>query len=236
MTFRFGRAYRFPTNPEYYWWYSGYQPAGRKDLTSEKASQYEIELDQQLGKDVNLLVRGYYYEVDDYIRTIFGYKPSRVVYNIDEVQFKGVELEIEYNVSPTVRLWANYTRQETEKEGDVLDQSMSLTDELPELPKDKINIGVSYGRKDGIRAELSMRYVDERHVVGGDPTKPGGSYLAEMDSYVDVDLRFSYPIRGGENGAEIRLEVAGENLLSEDIEEDYGYPMPGATVMVGLSA
>ena len=101
---RVGRAYRFPTNPEYYWWYAGYQPDDRQDLTSEKAAQYEVELRQDLAAGLSLVARGYYYRVRDYIRTIFGYKPSRVVYNIDRVDFGGLELEARYDITSTLRL------------------------------------------------------------------------------------------------------------------------------------
>jgi len=231
-----GQAYRFPTNPEYYWWYSGYQPSARKDLTSEKADQYELELTQRLTEKLSVLVRGYHYEVDDYIRTIFGYRPSRVVYNIDQVDFTGVELEASYAFTPTLNVSANFTHQRTKKHGDVLDNSTVLADDLPELPDNKANLMLAYGHDKGLKAEIKVGYVDRRWSTQGDLTSVGGSYLAEMDGYFDVDARISYPLYQGQADREVRVELAADNLLDEDIVEEYGYPMPGTTVMASVRA
>jgi len=231
---RLGQAYRFPTNPEYYWWYSGYQPRSRKELTVEKANQFELEIQQNLHERLSFIARGYYYEVRDYIRTIFGYRPSRVVYNIDRVDFAGVELGLAYNVSPALRISANVTRQKTRKHGDVLDSSAALTDELAELPEYKANIALAYRRNNGTQAEIKAGYVDQRWATRGSLARPGSSYLAEMDGYVDVDVRVSYPLYRDNTKREVRLELTGENVLDQDIVEEYGYPMPGATWMAGL--
>jgi len=80
------------------------------------------------------------------------------------------------------------------------------------------------------------RYVDQRHAVRGSLATPGASTLEKMGSYVDVDLNVSCPLFRGEKGQESRIFVSVQNLLDEDYEEDYGYPMSGITFMVGLSA
>ncbi|MBN1675186.1 MAG: TonB-dependent receptor [Kiritimatiellae bacterium] len=231
---RLGQAYRFPTNPEYYWWYSGYRPDSRKDLTAEKANQVELEIEQAAQERVSFLARGYYYQVDDYIRTLFGYPPSRVVYNIDRVEFAGVELGVAYDVLAALRISANITHQQTRKHGDVLDGSTPLSDELAELPEYKAHLKMAYGRGKGPRVEIKTGYVDKRWATRGSPAWPGGSYLAAVDSYVDVDVRVSYPLYRDQAEREVRLELTGENVLDQDIVEEYGYPMPGATWMAGV--
>ncbi len=236
VTGRYARACRFPTLPEYYWWYSGFQPADRKDLTAEKANQWELEVGHDVTDKFAVKVRGYYYEVDDYIRTIFGYKPSRVIYNIDRVDFQGLEVEASHELPRGFSVWANYTVQKTEKHGDVLDNSSDLTDELVELPENKFGLGLDYRRKNGLEARLALRYVDQRHAVRGSLATPGASTLEKMDSYVDVDLSLSYPLFRGKKGQESRVFVSVENLLDEDYEEEYGYPMPGITFVFGLIA
>ncbi len=231
-TARIGHAYRFPTNPEYYWWYSGYQPAARKDLTSEKADQYELELTQDLTEKLSVLVRGYHYKVDNYIRTLFGYRPSRVVYNIGQVDFTGVECEASYEIFRALKVSANVTHQETKKHGDVLDNSTTLTDNLPELPENKINLMLAYAHDKGLHADIKVGYVDKRWSMQGDLT----SYLTEMDSYFDIDARVSYPVYRDQADREVRIEIAVDNLLDEKIVEEYGYPMPGTTVLASVRA
>jgi outer membrane receptor protein involved in Fe transport len=85
---RAARAARFPDNPAFYWYYAGYQPeldfrtnVTRKDLTYEDAMQYEAGAQYSGLKNFTVSATVYHYRVDDYIRWIFGYAPSRVVYN-----------------------------------------------------------------------------------------------------------------------------------------------------------
>jgi len=138
-------------------------------------------------------------------------------------------------LTANLSVWANYTVQETEKHGDVLDNSSDLTDELVELPENKFGLGLDYRRENGLEARLALRYVDQRHAVRGNLAAPGASTLEKMDSYVDMDLNLSYPLFRGEKGQESRVFLAIENLLDERYEEEYGYPMPGITFTVGLS-
>jgi len=238
LTARYGRAYRFPTNPEYYWWYNGYDPAtggvDRCDLTSEKANQFELEAAHTTSAGVSVVLRGYHYEVDDYIRTIFGYKPSRVVYNIDRVDFHGIEIEAAYDFSRNLKLWANYTYQETEKRGDILDNSTALTNELLELPENKLNLGLGYRHTNGLEVRFKLRYVSDRWETLGDLTTPGASTLKKMDAFVDADIQLSCPVwrRGEKRKTTVTLAV--ENLFDQTIVEEYGYPHPGTTFTLGL--
>jgi outer membrane receptor protein involved in Fe transport len=234
VTGRYGKAYRFPTVPECYWWGAGFQPAGRKDLAPEDADQWEVELGQDVSEHTSLTARGYYYDVGDYIRTVFGYRPSRLVYNIGNVEFKGLELEVSHRLPYDLRLWANYTFQHTRKRGDVLDASSDLTDELVELPESMFNLGAGYGKPEGLDARLTLRYVDDRQAVRGDLTQAGGAYLVDVDGFLDLDFTMSYPIYKGNGGREARWELAVDNILDQHYEEEYGFPTPGLTVFTGL--
>jgi len=234
ITGRYARAYRFPTLPEYYWWYSGFQPADRKDLTSEKAHQGELEIGQKLRSWLEAKLRGYYYQVGDYVRTIFGYKPSRVVYNIDRVDLVGFELEVSCKLPRGFSVWGNYTFQKTKKHGDALDNSSNLSDELAELPEHRFSLGLDYRHSSGLKARLVSRYVGLRHAVRGNLSVPGAASLAKMNAYVDMDVNVSYPVLKGKRGKEGRVFLNLENLLNQRYEEEYGYAMPGITVMGGL--
>jgi outer membrane receptor protein involved in Fe transport len=226
-------AYRFPTNPEYYWWYAGFQPPDREDLVPESSAQFEVEFSQRLADRYEIKLAGYHYIVDDYIRTIFGYKPSRVIYNIDRVKFSGFELKVGAELPMDLYLWGNYTYQETEKDGDILDESGELTDELVELPNNKFNLGIDYGKPEQIQASLIWRYVDERQAVVGDLTTPGGSSLGDLTSYNKLDLHLSYPfIRRDQFKGNLR--VSAENILDKEYSEEYGFEMPGTTYSAGL--
>ncbi len=227
-------AHRFPTIPEHFWWNEGFQPPGRKMLVPEEADQWELEVGHEFSGGTSLTARSYYYNVDDYIRTIFGYRPSRVVYNIDNVELTGLELEVSQSLSHNFRVWSNYTVQHTKKHGDVLDASSNLTDELVELPENRLNVGIGYEKPDGLRARLTARYVDSRATIRGDLTDPQGSRLEEMGAFVDLEFSMSYPFYRGQRLTEARWELMLDNLLDDNYEEEYGYPMPGLTAITGV--
>jgi outer membrane receptor protein involved in Fe transport len=147
-----------------------------------------------------------------------------------------MEIEIVYRVTPRLHILGNFTRQNTEKHGDVLDGSAVLTDELPELPSDKGSLGFAYRHERGFEAVMRVRYTGDRETVRGDPTAPGGSYLAEMDDFVNLTLKMSWPLYGGEKGPDVRMNIAGENLFDDTIVEEYGYPLPGRTVTASVTA
>lgn len=250
---RFARATRFPDNPAFYWYYGGYRPevdpnsdVVRPDLTYEDALQYEAGLRFTRIPGLSLSLAYYHYDVDDYIRWIFGYAPSRVVYNIESVTFDGVEADVEARFLENFYAFANFTWQKTKKEGDVLDGSNALTDELSELPEMKFNCGVKYERPDGALAKITLRWVDDTEVPYiGDPGAPyaGSSApdgtavgrdvtLIDLDSFVTLDVLFKYPVvrRDRFRG----FVTAGvENLLDEEYREEFDFPAPGRVFHVG---
>ncbi len=225
-------TYRFPTCPELYWYYGGYSFDDRNDLLPEKAMQAELGISQALSRekrlDLRLGVRGYYYYVNDYIRTIFGYKPSRLIYNIDNVVLNGVEFEASTEIMESFCIWGNYTFQITEKTGDDFDSSMVLSDRLPELPEHKANMGIEYRPANGATVGLSMRFVGEKEVIEGNLANAATSKLTHVDPFVTFRLFGTYPVlRKEKYSAKLKLGV--DNLFNTEYEEEPGIPMPGIT-------
>jgi outer membrane receptor protein involved in Fe transport len=220
------RAVNFPTLPKYYWYYNGYQPPDRKDLTFEDAMQYEIGGTYTGIKNTSLSIKFYYYDVDDYLRWIFGYSPSRVVYNIDNVELTGLEVDVTSKIYKNVWAFANYTYQTTDKEGDILDQS-NISDEISELPDHKFNVGIKYQRDDGALAKLTLKWVDSREVPLGEATGPE---TGEMGSYTLLNAMIKYPFIKDQG----YVYAGCENILDEVYEETYGYPMPDRVFYGGI--
>ncbi len=248
---RVSRATRFPTTPEFYWYYGGYRPEvdpnsdiTRKDLTYEDAWQFETGLSYQFLGDITVWLTYYNYQVDDYIRTIFGYAPSRIVYNIDGVQFHGVELAADGRIWGNLYAFANFTFQKTQKDGDVFDASNDLSDALSELPQYKANCGLKYQREDGTLASVTFRYVGSRDVPIIDDTSMAGGIakgktfeLKHLGDFGTVDLLFRYPVLkyrlGGQESVGL-LSFGVENLLDKEYVEEYYYPAPGRSFNVSM--
>lgn len=236
-------AYRFPTAPESYWYVGGYQPSDREKLVPEQAMQYEIELAHEWDKKNKVFLCGYYYDVKDYIRWIFGYKPSRVVNNIDRVKLYGVELGGSWELADRFSLSCNYTFQQTKKKGDILDMSNDLLDELGELPRNKANLSFRYKLDEDTKVGFSARYRDHRRVITGNQAMAGASALERLHAYVTVDAVFEYRLGHGgplekskpdKKRVESKLVVAVENLTNREYVESVGFPMPGRTLAFSL--
>jgi iron complex outermembrane recepter protein len=229
---------RFPTLPEFYWYGSGYQPPGRNSnsaLLPEFGMQYEAGITQQLPWKARLKVRTYYYDINDYIRTVFGYRPSRVVYNLDLAQFRGVEVEVQKALPYHLTAYANYTWQQTSTSPDPLNGNIQ---ELPELPEHKAHIGLKYSAPNGAEGRVYVRLVSKRYyptaIVNARTNTVSGAYLQPMKGFATFNLEGRYPIIEFRDRLKTFLYFGIENMFSEYYEEDAGYPMPTATFYGGL--
>ncbi|MFW6081179.1 MAG: TonB-dependent receptor [Desulfosalsimonas sp.] len=245
---RAGRAVRFPDNPAFYWYYAGYRPEvdprtdiKRDDLTYEDAMEYEAGISYSGRSSLAFKLNLYHYRVDDYIRWVFGYPPSRVVYNIERADFTGAEIEIKADLWGPFTGFANFTRQHTEKHGDVLDASNSLSDSLPELPENKLNCGITWQGPDGAAARITLRWVDDREVpyISGSQSPEGTSLfspaeteLKKIDDFLTVDLFFKYPVFKQENATGF-VTAGAKNLTDQDYQEEYDFPAPGRSLSIG---
>jgi len=224
------RATKFPIIPKYYWFYAGYQPEkdgiDRKDLTYEDALQFEVGANYNGIKNTLIVLNGYYYDVENYLRWIFGYKPSRVVYNLDSVKNYGFEFEARSMFYKDFYGFANYTWQKTKKEGDILDKS-NISEQLGEIPQNKFNLGLQYRTDNGTFAKLALKWVDVREVPIN-AAKMGE--LGSMDSYTLLNGLVKYPILRNHS----LIYLGCENILDTDYQETYGFPMPSRMFYVGL--
>lgn len=229
---------RFPSLPEFYWFGAGYQPIGRNNnsvLLPEFGMQYEAGITQKLPYEAQLKVRTYYYDINNYIRTIFGYRPSRVIYNLDLALFRGVELEAQIGLPYHLTAYANYTWQQISTSPDPLNGDMR---EIPELPDHKAHIGLKYHVADGLEAKAYVRLVSKRYyptaIVNAATNRVSGAFLRPMNSFATFNLEGRYPIVKYRDKFRGYLYFGVENLFSQFYEEDAGYPMPTASLYGGV--
>lgn len=226
---------RFPTLPEYYWFGAGYQPAGRTKnsaLSPEYGMQYEAGITQKLPLNAQIRVRGYYYDINQYIRTVFGYRPSRVIYNLNLALLRGLEVETQIGLPYHLTAYANYTWQQTSTSPDPLNGNVT---ELCELPDHKAHIGLKYKSPNGAEGKVYARIVSKRSQPNATVwlNTATGVYMRDMNGFCTFNLEGRYPVmqRHGFKGF---LFFGIENLFSEKYQEDAGYPMPPNTFYGGL--
>ncbi|MFZ5451435.1 MAG: TonB-dependent receptor plug domain-containing protein [Thermodesulfobacteriota bacterium] len=226
---------RFPTLPEYYWFAAGYQPSGRTAnsvLLPEFGMQYEAGVTQKLPLNSLLRVRGYYYDINDYIRRVTGFSRGGVVYNINLATFRGLEVEGEIGLPYNLAAFANYTWQQTSTSPDPLNGDVR---DLPELPEHKANIGLKYKSPNGAEGRVYVRLVSQRATpqVTVTNNQVTGLLLRPMNGFCTVNLEGRYPVANFDM-MKGYLYFGVENLFSEQYQEDAGYPMATATLYGGV--
>lgn len=227
VTTRFGLAHRYPTSPEYFWWYlNNSTDYFNTDFSSEKSTQYELSFEQSLQDRLNLFVRGYYYDIDDYISSTTIPGIGSVFFNIGQVKIKGVEVGFSAALPFNLRAWGNVTWQDGDKADDPWDSGNALSSTVPDFPDKMFNAGVEYADAEKIKAGLWVNYVGEREHFTSNT-------LVKMDSY--TLLNFSLSLRILEiQGTKVDFQLSADNILDEEYEEESGYPMPGSVVMAGI--
>ncbi|BBO85602.1 hypothetical protein DSCO28_61680 [Desulfosarcina ovata subsp. sediminis] len=226
VTARFGITHRYPTSPEYFWWYlnngTGYF---NTDFNSEEARQYELAYAQTIGKTASFTIRGYYYDIDDYISSTTISGIGSVYYNIGKVKIKGLETGISVNLPYGLRAWANFTWQEGDKSNDPYDIDNELSNQLPDFPETLFNAGIDY-TYEKLRLRCWLNYVSDRDHLGDDG-------LETLGAYTLVNATAAYRLISTQK-LTLDLEFGAENIFDEDYEEEEGYPMPGAMVIAGV--
>jgi iron complex outermembrane receptor protein len=229
---------RFPSLPEFYWFGAGYQPSGRTSnslLLPEFGMQYEAGITQKLPYNALVRVRTYYYDINDYIRTVFGFRPSRVIYNLNLALFRGVEVETQIGLPYNLTAFANYTWQQTSTSPDPLNGNIR---ELSELPDHKGHIGLKYNTSNGAEAKFYVRLVSKRSqptaIVNTKTNTVTGVFLEPMKGFATFNLEGRYPIVQCCDRFKGYLYFGVQNLFSEFYEEDAGYQMPTATIYGGV--
>ncbi|ERP31675.1 TonB-dependent receptor plug domain-containing protein [Chitinivibrio alkaliphilus] len=236
-------ATKHPTEPEYSWYHNGHDPdtnpdfdISRPDFSPERAYQLDLSLDQYLLEgSLNWGVNLYTMSIDDYITVIFGYPPSRVVYNIDNVTLRGLEVFYSHHVSDQLSLSANTSLQNSEKSGDILDMGNELSDELLELPRVKANGRVSYSFRNDMRATLTTRFVGERDFITGNRAREESLALETLDPFATTDISAAVPLFPRRTDITAKLTITAMNIFDTDYEEVLDFPMPGRSGRVGYT-
>lgn len=224
---------RFPTLPESYWFGAGYQSTLRPAaLSPEFGMQYEAGVTQKLPWSAQLKLRTYYYDINNYIRTVYGFSPSRVVYNINLVQWRGVEVEGLLPLPYNLTAWANYTYQQTSAGGDPLGLTVNR---LTELPENKATLGLRYKGDNGAEAKFYLRLVSQRSEPQVNVTRNTvtGVTYNYMKGFVTTGMEGRYPV-ANYRGFTGFLFAGVDNLFGVKYQESYGYPMPTQTFYGGI--
>ena len=108
----FGTAFRPPNGYELYY-SDGYSQKSNPDLREEQSVNYELALEQQMGRCLHASVSGYYTRVKDLITQTIDPADGMIVFrNMDKVELKGMELQMDGKWENGIRAKASYSYQD----------------------------------------------------------------------------------------------------------------------------
>ena len=217
-----GKAFRAPTFNDLYW-----PQGGNPDLKPETGWQAEIGGESEISN--NFIVRASLFkrEIKDMIAwapdASGSWKPS----NVDKHSTWGAELEFNANLTKQVssRISYIYLNAKQRKKIEAYKEKKA-----PFVPCNKINFDLNYQSNFGLKVSINGQFVDKMVNYYFQGPK-------ELAKHFILNAKISRGILDN-----LEIFIAGDNLLDTDYEEqfgtsfdDQGYPMPGRTIMAGIS-
>jgi len=157
----YGSAFRSPNVYELYYNDGNLFQKANPDLMPEKIHTYELVLEQYLEKHLRMTATGFYYKIDDLISQQVDPKDGCLVFrNTEDVEAKGVELEVEGKWDNGLRGRLSYSYQEVkDKEAD-----HGISNSPKHLAKLNVTLPLL---KEKIFAGTEIQYMSSRETVGG---------------------------------------------------------------------
>jgi len=195
-TFRtsIGKAFRPPTTSELYrtvTFSSGRTNAGNPDLKPETTTSWDAGIEQGLWKGAK--IKATYFE--NYMKNLIYSKTVTATLqeniNAGKAESKGIELEAEQRFDKWLRLFANFTYNNTKiKENDAKPETVGK--KLTYVPERMFNAGAEF-EKGLFFASLTGRYVGKRYANDENTDTVSGVYTS-YDPYFTADAKLSYKL------------------------------------------
>ena len=229
-------ALRMPTPPEHYWHYSPDAGVNTANLAFEKEEGIMIQggWKAEFPSKTRIEISPYYYRINDYIQfDLINF----VAYNIDKATVYGIEMEVAQQLGRGFSVFANYTYQKSQTEGDPLVSNFVVPgdrgfDEIPGLPHHKINLGLQYKGKKKETITLYGRFVSDQKVIYNNNTLFNTDLrVREQDDFFTADIEASYPVIKN-------VELTGyvHNLFDRNYQERFGFPAAELNFGFGIKA
>ncbi|MQY53323.1 MAG: TonB-dependent receptor [Firmicutes bacterium] len=230
LSFNLARGVRAPTFDDLYQPYALYDPGeswsyeaqGNPDLKPEKAWAYDLGFEHQLGNLLLSRVTLFRTNIEDLIdwTSVPSEKSSGLwfVSNVAKAYTQGIEVEFIHQIMPGLSQNINYTYLHSagKKEGE------EKYEIAPYKPHNRVNYRINYANNFGLKITLGTEYVDEQWEYRG---KTGN----RLPDYFLLNTRIAQRIRN------LEAYISLDNILDKKYQTVFGYPMPGRTIMAGIS-
>jgi len=193
-----------------------------EDLDAERLDHYEVGAAQKFGDRVKVDAAAFYEDGRDRYVIVPPPPPPPVFDNVEKFSIRGAEATVTVFPCDDLAVFAGAT---------YLDPDPS---DLPYAPRWTYSGGVTLRVLRDVRLSTDMQYVDDMH-ASSQARSAGAENTERVDSYFVLSARLAYAFSIASLKTEGEVFIAGENLTDEDYEYRPGYPMPGASVMGGIT-
>lgn len=221
---------RFPTLFERYSTRFGTALAN-PDLKSERARNYEVGWGDTFNKKLKLSGAVFYAEISDYIDSVYQYTDSstgndvRQSQNVGDGTNKGIEVSVDYDLFPGLRIGGNYTYLHR-KISDPVDPNLKPTD----TPTHEAFLYLAWVAMRDLTITPSLELASDRWSVVSGTSGLTAQYI-ETGSYALVNLNVEYRLND-----QWTTSFAGRNLTDAYYELTNGYPDPGRQFYANVRA
>jgi vitamin B12 transporter len=197
----------------------GIYQAPNSDIKPERGTNIDVGIDQKLGK-IGLLRLTYFDQnVSDFIA--YNSRNGRSE-NIGRVRIRGLETELNLQLSKRWSTFVNYTLNDPKIKEDV--DTSAIGNELSFRAADSINAGITYATPQGISASLLLRHLSKFYV------EFDNSNIEKMPGYTTVDFKLKAAL-----DANLTLNFQANNLFDKQYQIYPGYPSLGRNIQAGVS-
>lgn len=227
----FGTAFREPT---FFQNFAAGFVRGNPDLEVEETTSWEVGIDQQLAdRRVRVGVTYFDQRFDDLIE--FTFAPPNPgdpnYFNIARARSDGVEVTVEAEPAPGVRLRGGYALIDTEVMEGGFDQTplglFPPGEQLLRRPRHSGHLGGGVTR-DRLSVNVMAHYTGERADVDF-----GAGERVQLEGHVTLDVSGTFTVYE-QGGRSVTLDARVANALDERYEAVFGFAAPGRSLLAGF--
>ena len=209
---------------------------GNEGLRPETSRSFEIAVERTALAGA-LQVSAAYFRLDfeDLIAFVGRIGPGRGTSfeNVQESRSQGLEVELRYDLSDSIRVGASYTRLRTRvlDGGRVGGTGFQPGEDLLRRPVHSGSFYATFSGEDW-NVRTSGTVVGPR--IDRDFGFDSSGVRVRNPDYVKVDVAARYRFVRSAGGSELWLLLRAENVLDDEYDEAFGFEAPGRRVLVGL--
>jgi len=186
LKFLYGEAFRAPNAYELYYSDGNISQKANPDLDPEKINTYELVLEQYI-QNYRFSVSGFYYRMRDMISQQIDPSDGLIIFNnVDKVEAKGIEVEIQGKWARGIEGQLSYSYQETTNK----ETGRLLTNSPRHLLKANIHIPIV---KKYLSTGIEAQYTGPRRTTAGSNT---GGFVTTNLTFLSQELIKGLEISG----------------------------------------